>query len=48
MAKEYGIKTSYKSPTGETKYFKKSTLFNQIVSNYLEKRGLSKKQLNVK
>ena len=29
MAKEYGIKTSYKSPTGETKYFKKSTLFNQ-------------------
>ena len=43
MAKEYGIKTSYTTVSGERRNFKKSTLFNKIVDKYLEKKKLTKK-----
>lgn len=43
MAKEYGIKTSYTTVSGEKRNFKKSTLFNKIVNVYLEKKKLTKK-----
>jgi hypothetical protein len=43
MAKEYGIKTSYVSVTGEKKNLKKSTLFTKIVNKYLDKKELTKK-----
>ena len=43
MAKEYGIKTSYTTVSGEKRNFKKSTLFNKIVDKYLEKKKLTKK-----
>lgn len=43
MAKEYGIKTSYTTVSGEKRNFKKSTLFNKIVNKYLEKKKLTKK-----
>lgn len=48
MAKEYGIKTSYVSATGERKNFKKSTLFTKIVNKYLDKKELTKKSRSVK
>ena len=43
MAKEYGIKTSYTTVSGDRRNFKKSTLFNKIVDKYLEKKKLTKK-----
>ena len=43
MAKEYGIKTSYVSATGQIKNLKKSTLFTKIVNKYLDKKELTKK-----
>ena len=42
MAKEYKIPTSYTTQLGEKRYYKKSTLFNKIVSSYLNKKGLLK------